>query len=87
MLIKNLRLALVTILLAAVGACDGSTVMGPQEFDEAAERPLARTACMAGGEVAQRAGCAEETWSNDNDDADVFNPWVEDLRPREKRPN
>ena len=86
MLIKNLKLVFAVALLAAVGACDGSTVMGPQEFDEATERPLTRTACMAGGDVAQRAGCPEDTWSNDNDDADVFNPWVEDLSPREKRP-
>ena len=84
MRIKNLRLALVAVFLAAVGACDGSAVMGPQEFDEAAERPLTRTACMAGGDVAQRAGCAEETWSNTDD---IAIQWEEDLSPREKRPN
>lgn len=87
MLIRNLKLAFAVALIAALGACDGSALTGPQEADEVVQKPLTRTACMAGGEVAQRAGCAEETWSNDNDDADVFNPWVEDLRPREKRPN
>lgn len=83
MRIKNLRLALVAILLAAVGACDGSTLAGPAEADEVVERPVARTACMAGGEVAQRAGCPEETWSNTDD---TVIPWKEDLSPREKRP-
>jgi len=82
--IKNLRLAVVAILLAAVGACDGSTFTGPTEPDEVVERPLARTACMAGGEVAQRAGCPEETWSNTDE---TVIQWEEDLSPRQKRPN
>jgi len=87
MLIRNLMLAFAVTLVAALGACDGSALTGPQEADEVVEKPLTRTACMAGGEVAQRAGCSEETWSNDSDGADVFNPWVEDLSPREKWPN
>lgn len=85
MLIRNLQLAFAVALIAALGACDGSALTGPQDADEAVQEPLTRTACMAGGDVAQRAGCPEDTWSND-DDADVFNPWVEDLSPREKRP-
>lgn len=88
MLIRNLKLAFAVTLVAALGACDGSALTGPQEADEVVEKPLTRTACMAGGEVAQRAGCPADTWTNDdNDDADVFNPWVEDLSPREKWPN
>jgi hypothetical protein len=84
MRIKNFRLALVAVLVAAVGACDGSTIAGPSEPDEVIERPLTRTACMAGGEVAQRAGCPEETWSNTDD---TVIQWEEDLSPRQKRPN
>ena len=84
MRIKNLRLALVAVLLAAVGACDGSTIAGPAEPDEVVESPLARTACMAGGEVAVRAGCPEDTWSNTDD---TVIQWEEDLSPREKWPN
>jgi hypothetical protein len=85
MLIRNLQFTFAVALIAALGACDGSALTGPQDSDEAVQKPLTRTACMAGGDVAQRAGCPEDTWSND-DDADVFNPWVEDLSPREKRP-
>ena len=84
MRIKNLRLALVAVLLAAVGACDDSTIAGPAQPDDVVEGPLARTACMAGGEVAQRAGCPEDTWSNTDD---TVIQWEEDLSPRQKRPN
>jgi len=84
MRIKNLRLALVAVLLAAVGACDDSTIAGPAQPDDVVEGPLARTACMAGGEVAQRAGCPEETWSNTDE---TVIQWEEDLSPRQKRPN
>jgi len=84
MLIRNLKLAFAVALVAALAACDGSALTGPQEADEVGQKPLTRTACMAGGDVAQRAGCPEDTWAND--DADIFNPWVEDLSPREKRP-
>ena len=84
MRIKNLRLALVAVLLAAVGACDDSTIAGPAQPDDVVEGPLARTACMAGGEVAQRAGCPEETWSNTDE---TVIQWEEDLSPRQKRPD
>ena len=82
MLIRDLKLVLVAALLTAVGACGSNSLMGPEE--EAAQDPVARTACMAGGEVARRAGCAEDTWSNRGD---PFDPWEEDLSPREKWPN
>ncbi len=85
MLIKSLKFAFVAALLAAVGACDGSALTGPEETSEVTEKPLARTACMAGGEVAQRAGCPEDTWSNSDDDVAI--QWEEDLSPREKWPN
>ncbi len=79
---KPLKLAVATLLLAALGACDGSSLAGPEEHE--VEAPAYRTACMAGGDVAQRAGCPEDTWSNTGDS---FDPWEEDLSPREKWPN
>jgi hypothetical protein len=82
MLIKHLKIAIVAGLITAVGACDGSTLTGPEE--EEVQAPGFRTACMAGGDVAQRAGCPEETWSNTGD---PFDPWEEDLSPREKWPS
>ncbi|MBT8477518.1 MAG: hypothetical protein KJO06_01280 [Gemmatimonadetes bacterium] len=82
MLLMHFRLALVAFLLAAFGACDGTSLAGPEEQE--AEAPTLRTACMAGGDVAQRAGCPEDTWSNAGD---PFDPWEEDLSPREKWPN
>ena len=55
MLMKSLKLAGALALLGVVGACDGTTLMEP---DAAVETPpVARTACMAGGGVASRAGC------------------------------
>jgi hypothetical protein len=57
MLIRNLKFAVAAVLFAALGACDGGALMGPE--DAAIESPQARTACLAGGEVAIRAGCPD----------------------------
>jgi len=84
MILKHLKLVIAAGLITMVGACGGGAVTGPPEGQEVAETPDLRTACMVGGEVAQRAGCPEDTWSNTGD---PFNPWEEDLSPREKRPN
>ena len=82
MLNRNLRIAFAAIIVTAMSAC-GSSPMGPEE-EQAVAPPSFRTACMAGGEVARRAGCPEDTWS---DSGDPFDPWEEDLSPREKWPN
>ncbi len=83
MKIDQLRLGLVAVLVAAAGACAGSSPLAPEEQEA---RPTTRTACMAGGDVAQRAGCPEDTWQNDEYIGDPSDGWDEDVRPREKRP-
>lgn len=55
MLTKSLKLACALALLGAIGACDGTSLMEPEATVET--RPDARTACMAGGGAARRAGC------------------------------
>ena len=55
MLLKSLKLACAMALLGAIGACDGASLMEPEGAVETA--PVSRTACMAGGEAARRAGC------------------------------
>ena len=82
MLNRNLRIAFAAVLVTAMSAC-GSSLMGPEE-EQVDAPPSLRTACMAGGEVARLAGCSEDTWS---DSGDPFDPWEEDLSPREKWPN
>lgn len=84
MKIRNLELAAVFAFVAALAACDASSVTGPQE--ETQSEPSARTACTAGGEVAQRAGCPEDTW--DSDEPVRWTPPAEkNSTPREKFPN
>lgn len=56
MLARILGLACAGMMLIGVAACDGSALTGP---DETTDAPLARTACMAGGDVAVRAGCPD----------------------------
>ena len=82
MRIKQLKLAFAAVLIAAFAACDGSSLTGPEEQEF--EAPGLRTACMAGGEVAQRAGCPEDTWSNTDDSSETYE---EEVSPREKRPD
>ena len=54
MLARMLKLACAASMLIVIGACDGGALTGPEED---AATPLNRTACMAGGDVAVRAGC------------------------------
>ncbi len=56
MLTRMLKLACAASMLFVIGACDGGALTGPEED---APTSLNRTACMAGGEVAVRAGCAD----------------------------
>ncbi len=84
MSIDTLKLGLVAILACAVGACSGSSPLAPEEEEVS---PRTRTACIAGGDVAQRAGCPQDTWQNDEYRGDPFDRWEEDLPPRQKRPD
>ena len=78
---KSLRIAFIAALIAAMAACDSSALTAPED---AVENPQTRTACLAGGEVAVRAGCpdadnfdeeANQDWPNYPEDRDGSKPW------------
>jgi hypothetical protein len=91
MLTKSLKLACAVALLGVLGACDGASLMEPEEAVETA--PVSRTACMAGGEAARRAGCPGTAGAEEDGYAGEFGP-VDDsgyycpgsLRARNKVP-
>ena len=85
---QSLRIAFLIATIAAVGACDATALTGPEGDvgPEPQAEPVARTACLAGGEAALRAGCQGDEVGPVHH-GDWFGDPMDYWRTRQKRPD